>query len=90
MGYLQITARTGAAFAPWTTKWLDGIHVILPFSLLGGLTVIAAVLLLKMPETAHRATAETFADLSDDENKLRTSEMEEMLVLKDVDSAMVT
>eukprot|EP00794_Sanderia_malayensis_P018704 gene18704-20592_t len=66
MGYLQIAARLGSALAPWVAKWLIGIHVVLPFSLMGGCAIICALLLLKLPETAFKPTAETFNDLQSD------------------------
>eukprot|EP00794_Sanderia_malayensis_P010680 gene10680-11814_t len=66
MGYLQIAARLGSALAPWVAKWLIGIHVVLPFSLMGGCAIICALLLLKLPETAFKPTAETFYDLQND------------------------
>eukprot|EP00794_Sanderia_malayensis_P010688 gene10688-11824_t len=68
MGYLQIAARLGSALAPWVAKWLIGIHVVLPFSLMGGCAIICALLLLKLPETAFKPTAETFNDLQKDAN----------------------
>eukprot|EP00794_Sanderia_malayensis_P018706 gene18706-20594_t len=66
MGYLQIAARIGSALAPWVAKWLIGIHVVLPFSLMGGCAIICALLLLKLPEAAFKPTAETFKDLQND------------------------
>ena len=63
MGYLQIAARIGSALAPWVAKWLIGVHPVLPFSLMGGMAIICAITLLKLPETAFKPTAETFADL---------------------------
>eukprot|EP00794_Sanderia_malayensis_P010689 gene10689-11825_t len=68
MGYLQIAARLGSALAPWVARWLIGIHAVLPFSLMGGLAIIVAVLQLKLPETAFKPTAETFDDLDDVED----------------------
>ena len=65
MGFLQITARIGSALAPWVAKWLKVVHTILPFSLMGGSAFLAALLLLWLPETADKATAETLE--TDDE-----------------------
>eukprot|EP00794_Sanderia_malayensis_P018705 gene18705-20593_t len=66
VGYLQIANRLGSALAPWVATWLIGIHVVLPFSLMGGCAIICALLLLKLPETASKPTAETFKDLQND------------------------
>ena len=69
MGYLQIASRLGSALAPWVAKWLIGVHVVLPFSLMGGSAVVCAVLLYWLPETAHMETMETLQDQFDqDEN----------------------
>ena len=63
MGFLQITARIGSALAPWVAKWLQVFHVAIPFSLMGGLSLIGAALLLTLPETKGRATFETIDQL---------------------------
>ena len=65
MGYLQIAGRIGSALAPWVVKWLIGVHIMLPFSLMGGSAVICAILLCWLPETAHRKTMETLDDQFD-------------------------
>ena len=62
MGYLQIASRFGSALAPWVAKWLIGVHVMLPFSLMGGSAVICAILMYWLPETAHMKTMETLQD----------------------------
>ncbi|XP_065060634.1 organic cation transporter-like protein [Rhopilema esculentum] len=62
MGYLQIFAHIGSSLAPWVAKWLVAFHVVLPFSIMGGLAVISAILLLRLPETANKETLETLAD----------------------------
>eukprot|EP00794_Sanderia_malayensis_P010683 gene10683-11819_t len=83
VGYLQIANRLGSALAPWVATWLIGIHVVLPFSLMGGCAIICALLLLKLPETASKPTAETFNDLQNDATvkatnfELKTSEGED-------------
>ena len=68
MGYLQIAARIGSALAPWVAKWLIVVHVVLPFSIMGGSAVVAAILMYWLPETAHMKTLETLHDQFD-ENK---------------------
>ena len=72
MGFLQITARIGSALAPWVAKWLKVVHIVLPFSLMGGSTFVAALLLLWLPETADKATAEILENISDDANSGET------------------
>ena len=62
MGYLQIAARIGSALAPWVAKWLKVVHIILPYSLMGGSAFLCGVLLLWLPETADKSTAETLDD----------------------------
>ena len=65
MGYLQIAARIGSALAPWVAKSLQGVHIVLPFSLMGGSSFICAILLLYLPETNNQKTAETIKDQLD-------------------------
>ena len=62
MGYLQIAARIGSALAPWVAKWLKVVHIILPYSLMGASAFLCGVLLLWLPETADKSTAETLDD----------------------------
>eukprot|EP00112_Aurelia_sp_Birch-Aquarium-sp1_P026753 Seg97.16 transcript_id=Seg97.16/GoldUCD/mRNA.D3Y31 product="Solute carrier family 22 member 3" protein_id=Seg97.16/GoldUCD/D3Y31 len=62
IGYLQVTARIGSALAPWVAKWLQIFHVALPFSLMGGLSFIAGMLLLLLPETKNCKTADVLDD----------------------------
>ena len=63
MGFLQITARVGSAFAPWIAKWLRAFHVTIPFSLMGALSLLSSVLLLNLSETKGRETLETVNQL---------------------------
>ena len=63
MGFLQITSRVGSALAPWLAKWLTVFHVAIPFSLMGGLSLIGAALLLTLPDTKDKATFETIDQL---------------------------
>ena len=65
MGYLQIAARIGSALAPWVAKSLQGVHIVLPFSLMGGSSFICAIMLLYLPETNNQKTAETIKDQLD-------------------------
>jgi len=68
MGLLSVVSRCGAASAPWVAQWLRHAHVMLPFALMGGLTLIGAFLCLLLHETKGRATAETL--------EMATSEVE--------------
>lgn len=93
MGYLQVAARVGSALAPWVAKGLIGIHVVLPFSLMGGSAIICAVLLLKLPETAYQPTAETFDDLNKSLNKQNLaddSKLEEIPLTRDANNGNVS
>ena len=65
MGYLQIASRIGSALAPWVAKSLIVVHIVLPFSLMGGSAVICAILLYSLPETATIETMETLHDQFD-------------------------
>lgn len=77
MGYLQIAARIGSALAPWVAKSLQGVHIVLPFSLMGGSSFICAILLLYLPETNNQKTAETIEDQLDanDASAISTEEL---------------
>ena len=63
MGFLQITSRIGSALAPWVAKWLRVFHASLPFSIMGVLSLVAAVLSLSLPDTKDRQTLETLEEL---------------------------
>ena len=62
MGYLQIAARIGSALAPWVANGLKAVNKILPFALMGSSAVLCAGVLLLVPETADKPTAETRKD----------------------------
>ncbi|XP_065064777.1 organic cation transporter protein-like [Rhopilema esculentum] len=79
MGFLQITARVGSALAPWIAKWLRVFHVMLPFSLMGALSLLSSVLLLVLAETKDRETLETVNQLF----KLDSENNKDILVLKE-------
>ena len=63
MGFLQITSMVGSALVPWIVEWLKVFHAAIPFSLMGGLSLTGAVLMLTLPETKGRATFETVDQL---------------------------
>ena len=63
MGFLQITSMVGSALVPWIVEWLKVFHAAIPFSLMGGLSLTGAVLMLTLPETKGRATFETVGQL---------------------------
>ena len=79
MGFLQITARVGSAFAPWIAKWLRVFHVTIPFSLMGALSLLSSVLLFILSETKDRETLETVNQLF----KLDSENNKDALVLQD-------
>ncbi len=79
MGYLQTAARIGGTLAPWVGTWLVGVHPALPFSLMGGLAVISAISLIKLPETASKPTAETFDDLNENRVEDKMKEKEDLI-----------
>ena len=73
-----MTSRLGAALAPWVSKWLNVFHAVLPFSVMGGSSLIASILLLWLPETANKATAETLdIDSTSDEDMQKILEQED-------------
>ena len=89
MGYLQISARIGSALAPWVAKWLITVHVVLPFSLMGGSAVLCAFLLYWLPETAHMETMETLKDQFDLKSDDKVGQNgEERTKILDVSSAV--
>ena len=61
MGLVQVISRIGAALAPFIVE-IDRIHPMLPFSIMGGMTFIAAFLCWFLPETKGKATLEVFGD----------------------------
>ena len=59
MAILYVSTSFGSAAAPFVLD-LDRIHGTLPFGLMGGLSAIASLLCLKLPETRGRPTVEVF------------------------------
>ena len=59
MGFVGVSSRIGAVSAPFVVE-LKRIHPTLPFGLMGGLAVIAALLCLILPETRGMPTAEVY------------------------------
>ena len=59
MGFVGVASRIGAVSAPFVVE-LKRIHPTLPFGLMGGLAVIAALLCLILPETRGVPTAEVY------------------------------
>lgn len=62
MGLLSVVSRIGAATAPWIAQWLGHINKMLPFGVMGTLTLISAGLCWELKETRGLATAETLED----------------------------
>ncbi|XP_028391757.1 solute carrier family 22 member 15-like isoform X2 [Dendronephthya gigantea] len=59
MAFVGVMSRIGAVSAPFVVE-LKRIHPTLPFGLMGGLAVIAALGCLILPETRGRPTAEVY------------------------------
>jgi hypothetical protein len=59
MAIMRVSTCLGSAAAPFVLE-LDRINPILPFGLMGGLAIVAALLGLLLPETRGRPTAEVF------------------------------
>ena len=59
MGIMGVISHFGAVSAPFVVE-LKRIHPTLPFGLMGGLAVIAALLCLISPETRGMPTAEVY------------------------------
>lgn len=73
MGLMVVVSRLGAASAPWVAQYLMDVHEILPFTVMGGLTIISAFLCFKLKETKDAPTAETLAEFfgGDDKTELK-------------------
>jgi len=56
---MVVVSRFGAASAPWVAQYLADVHEVLPFTVMGGFAVIAAVVMFKLKETKGIPTAET-------------------------------
>ena len=65
MGLLQISGRIGSASAPWVAKGLRPVHHAVPFLVMGVSSFIAAALMLLLPETKGKSTAEAIYDRED-------------------------
>jgi hypothetical protein len=59
MAFVGVVSRIGAVSAPFVVE-LKRIHPTLAFGLMGGLSVIAALLCLVLPETRGMPTAEVY------------------------------
>ena len=75
MGFLQITSRVGSALAPWLAKWLGVVSVAVPFSLMGGLSLTGAALLITLSDTKDKATFETIDQLLDAKKKAKNGSL---------------
>ena len=83
MGVFQITSRLGAASAPWVAQWLTHFHGPLPFLLMGGLAISAAVVSFALSETKDVETAEELPWKDKNEHrKDKNKEMGGKLVMK--------
>lgn len=59
-----ISAHIGAATSPFLVQ-LTRINAVLPFAVMGALSVIGAILCWTLPETLGRKTAEVWEDGED-------------------------
>ena len=62
MGLMIVVSRLGAASAPWIAQYLMAVHEVLPFTVMGGMGVIAGILCFKLRETNGQPTAETLGN----------------------------
>ena len=69
MGFLQVTARVGAASAPWVANGLLEVHTAAPYLVMGGVAFFGAVLLFVVPETKGRAMKDTVEDYFGESDK---------------------
>lgn len=69
MGFLTVVSRVRAASAPWIAQYLQIVHKVLPFTIMGGLAIVSAVLCFKLTETLGKATAETLEQMHADNSK---------------------
>ena len=65
---MVVVSRFGAASAPWVAQYLNVVHEVLPFTVMGGLAVIAAIVMFKLKETNGAPTAETLGGNESDKN----------------------
>ena len=70
MGLLEISSPIGGASAPWVAIGLKSVHPFLPFLVMGASSLIASVLMLLLPETKGRSTAEVIEDGKEQQKKL--------------------
>ena len=78
MGVVQVTSRIGAATAPWVAQWLTHFHGSLPFLLMGGLAITAAVSCFALTETKDVETAEELPGADKNQNKRGKDEYKTM------------
>ena len=84
---MQITSRIGAAFAPWVAKWLKVFHVVIPFALMGGATLVSAFTLFYLPETKGKQTAETLTEEPDEVAMKYMKEVSERSADEEIENA---
>ena len=62
MGLFFLAGRFGAAGAPWVSLWSAHIHEMLPYCLMGAMSIASALLCCLLRETVGTATRETVLD----------------------------
>ena len=60
---MQCMAPLGGFAAPWISSYLKDLHPSAPFATFGGVALLSALLLLRLPETKDQPTAELTSDL---------------------------
>ena len=71
MSLMDLSSCIGSAAAPFVLE-LDRFHSILPFGLMGVLSVVAALLCSFLPETKGMPTAEVYENNNNDNNGMES------------------
>ncbi|XP_057290325.1 solute carrier family 22 member 15-like [Hydractinia symbiolongicarpus] len=80
MTLCQVAARIGSATSPFIATMLGNIYAPLPFMVMCGVSLLAALSGVALPETNNMATRETFEDFTAKDRTVRVDEDEEILV----------
>ncbi|XP_002158070.2 organic cation transporter protein [Hydra vulgaris] len=82
MGLLSVTSRCGGASAPWISQFLAHFHKMLPFGIMGSLSLVSAFMCCILKETRGLASPETLED-STEINETNYVNEDNALILKD-------
>ena len=69
MSIFGVVGTIGAASAPWIAQFLMTIHKVLPFTVMGVLSMISSALCFKLKETIKKTTAETLEEIEGENKK---------------------